>query len=564
MKCLEALGEPRQYASSELANTREEMVRLLSERRRQALGLDMPGEESRPSPLKRSRTASGILETMGHKTSQVQFFVKCRIPAWNVPHTVLEANALIRKLKGGELDDADDDEELKDALVHRTTLSRHALLLDSALDAHLANRIARMREEGTFLGLGFASDESPPSQVRFKGLRFQVTLVYLPTIPELATWENRIYDERPPLHRESFVLDIAHCPSKHGQAVLNVLRMQFARIGAYSMDLLVGTGDGGGENEGRRGIHATLEEEIPGYIRKRCMGHLSWNVAAALLAAMPDVEKDVKLIAAYLGDGITWSRLRGLATRSRADGGLGLMDPLGAAALEFFKEACTAVVDGRPESVYNILRFLGPREVVLRQGVGRDLEERNLGQDARAALAALESPHGRARRAVARELMRRCLWMHWHNLKHPHILEKTTFQRLIDTWSAKVTATEINDEVLEHLRMERAEVDALPRPPTTWMDLVVHQTIGSGHAFNAAWQDLRECHLVTSAQAVSHLKLATSNIHRSAWILGGVICPYAEVAVESANDFVRHLDTTSPQARTHFERCFCDTQGIHQ
>ena len=176
-------------------------------------------------------------------------------------------------------------------------------------------------------------------------------------------------------------------------------------------------------------------------------------------------------------------------------------------------------------SVYNILRFLGPREVVLRQGVDRDLEERNLGQDAQTALAALESPHGRARRAVARELMRRCLWMHWHNLKHPHILEKTTFQRLIDTLSAKVTATEINDEVLEHLRMERAEVDALPRPPTTWMDLVVHQTIGSGHAFNAAWQDLREFHLVTSARAVSHLKLATSNIHRSAWILGACFAP---------------------------------------
>ena len=53
---------------------------------------------------------------------------------------------------------------------------------------------------------------------------------------------------------------------------------------------------------------------------------------------MPDVEKDVKLIAAYLGDGITWSRLRGLATRSRANGGLGIMEPLGAEALEFFKQ----------------------------------------------------------------------------------------------------------------------------------------------------------------------------------------------------------------------------------
>ena len=34
--------------------------------------------------------------------------------------------------------------------------------------------------------------------------------------------------------------------------------------------------------------------------------------------------------------------------------------------------------------------------------------------------------------------------------------------------------------------------------------------------------------------------------------------------METTNDFVRRLDTTSPQARTHFERCFCDTQGLYQ
>ncbi len=35
------------------------------------------------------------------------------------------------------------------------------------------------RANGTFCGFSFASDESPPSENRFAGLRFQVTYVYI-------------------------------------------------------------------------------------------------------------------------------------------------------------------------------------------------------------------------------------------------------------------------------------------------------------------------------------------------------------------------------------------------
>ena len=147
------------------------------------------------------------------------------------------------------------------------------------------------------------------------------------------------------------------------------------------------------------------------------MSHLSWNVTKALLDAMPEVEKEVQCSAAYLSDGITWSRIRGLVTRSRADGGLGLMEPMGREAQDFFKESCGAVVDGRPESVYNILRFLGSRELVLRQAVAQDLGIRNLGKDAQSALEALECPGNNARRILACELLRRCLWLQYHTLK---------------------------------------------------------------------------------------------------------------------------------------------------
>ena len=150
------------------------------------------------------------------------------------------------------------------------------------------------------------------------------------------------------------------------------------------------------------------------------MRHLSWNVTKALLDAMPEVEKEVQCTSAYPSDGITWSRIRGLVTRSRADGGIGLMEPMGREAQVFFKEACGAAVDGRPESVYNILRFLGSRKLVLRQAVAQDLAIRNLGKDAQSALEALEFPG-----------VRRCHWLHWHTLKD-HTSWNT---RVSQTWA---------------------------------------------------------------------------------------------------------------------------------
>ena len=63
---------------------------------------------------------------------------------------------------------------------------------------------------------------------------------------------------------------------------------------------------------------------------------------------------------------------------------------------------------------------------------------------------------------------------------------------------------------------------------------------------------------------MSHLKLALANIHRSAWILGGILCNDVEVALESANEYLRHLDTTPPPSRNHFDNAFMATEGLYQ
>ena len=66
-------------------------------------------------------------------------------------------------------------------LVSKQRVTDHILMLDGALDRWTSDWIFQAREKGTFAGFGFATDESPPNAPRFRGLRFQITVLYLGT-----------------------------------------------------------------------------------------------------------------------------------------------------------------------------------------------------------------------------------------------------------------------------------------------------------------------------------------------------------------------------------------------
>ena len=55
------------------------------------------------------------------------------------------------------------------------------------------------------------------------------------------------------------------------------------RVATSRYDVCNIVGDGGGENHGGSGIHATMEADVPGYVRRRCLGHVSWGTVDALL-----------------------------------------------------------------------------------------------------------------------------------------------------------------------------------------------------------------------------------------------------------------------------------------
>ena len=85
----------------------------------------------------------------------------------------------------------------------------------------LAEKIRAWREQDPdAFGVALATDESPPSQRRFGGCRFQVTMVYLCRFFPTEFWDA---SATPLLDMEPRLQDICHCPRKDGPSVMKVI-----------------------------------------------------------------------------------------------------------------------------------------------------------------------------------------------------------------------------------------------------------------------------------------------------------------------------------------------------
>ena len=198
---------------------------------------------------KRRRTEESLQESLGAKTDTLRLALTNKVGLTHVLKTVVGAHELICKFKKQELDCAE-HLALEEQLHSRHALARHMLLLDSALDAHTKDRLQRHREMcGEGFAVGLATDESPPSQSRFGGYRFQVTVLYVPVWEPEDLWDTCAH---PPLGAESIMLDICHCPGKDGKTVMSVLDKQMDRAGISRFDVVSVTGDGGGETKAQQ------------------------------------------------------------------------------------------------------------------------------------------------------------------------------------------------------------------------------------------------------------------------------------------------------------------------
>ena len=505
--------------------------------------------------LKRDRESlEGSLEA---KTRQALWVLENKMCLSKCTSTLVSASELILKLK--QQDEQDKGGPLlTDLLVSNVNLAKHMLFLDAAVDRCTSETLFNQREAGTFGGVAIATDESPPDQPRFRGLRFQITVLYFGTFVPLSDWQH---SQVPPIIRTTCLGDIMHCPGKKGTDVSRILEKQLARVGLNTFDVVAGTGDGGGENEGHQGVHAHFENLNPGYVRHRCLPHIAWRTADQAISASG---LSYKNLAAYLVEGITWNRFREIATRAPADGGLSLCRDGSQRCKDLFGTAPQAIISTRPDTDLKFLQFLRGKEHDLYNLATKDLTQRDLGPTTREAVVHLGDIGLRLRRAILAEILHRSLFLlHW-NGKHRQVAQSSSWDELMEKAVLIIQDLSLTTEVLERLQFSEETLDALPVRPKSWVELVVLQVVGDGDEALVAARlpEALDFHRSVTDAAGSHLALIGDNTFRTSWLAAKLLSVNQDLAQKAAKDLVKHLATTRPGNRTSFEKHIFESEPL--
>ena len=162
---------------------------------------------------------------------------------------------------------------------------------------------------------------------------------------------------------------------------------------------------------------------------------------------------DYRALAAYFVDGVTWTRLRAIATQMPATGGLDLFRDGTRDCKKIFGNSPSAIVLTRPETDLNFLRFLAGKEHILHQLAKRDLEQRtSLGQDVVTAVENLGDIGNRIRRSILCEILERCMFLaHWSG-KHAMVAATASWEALLGEATTTIMDLGLTPVVLERLQ----------------------------------------------------------------------------------------------------------------
>ena len=175
-----------------------------------------------------------------------------------------------------------------------------------------------------------------------------------------------------------------------------------------------------------------------------------------------------KALAAYLVDGSTWNRLKAIATKSRADGGLGLVVESSRTYKAIFHVAPSAIIETRPDSDLNFLKFLKGKEHVLYDLASKDLTQRpHLSQKSKDSVVALGDIDNRIKRAVLAEVIGRCFFILYWNGKHAHLAKETTWDELLEKATTTLLDLDLSDMAILRLGSTPQAVAAMVACPKT-------------------------------------------------------------------------------------------------
>ena len=401
--------------------------------------------------------------------------------------------------------------------------------------------------------------------------------MYIAFIPPVQDWETAEWDARAPIRSINCLCDLVNAPAKDGATVHKILCLQLERLGCSVADLVSGSTDGGGENEGKEGVHALIEEVCPLYVRRRGLEHLAWNYCSAGLSACSDLCHAYRDLSTYLHEGVTWSRLKQIATSPDRLGGLGLFgantqaDPAirracitsthaptwphkckkKQAMKDIFARAPPTVIDNRPETDMLFLQWLGPRERVLLQCCSRDVEQRELSAKAKASVETLRDPWASVRRGILQELLYRALYLHRMAMAQEYVVARSTHASVAERATAELLSMDVSVNLQEYLSLGVDELVAKGWWGAPWPRLVAC-AVGDDDD-DSLRERAMEFHLAVSTRIATHLQLSFENTARTQWLAGAMLNPCAAVAQQNANLLQDHLLRTPLKNCTGFE-----------
>ena len=260
-----------------------------------------------------------------------------------------------------------------------------------------------------------------------------------------------------------------------------------------------------------------------------------------------------KALAAYFVEGITWVRLRELATRSVPQGGLGLFTDSSQQCKDVFGKSPSAIVENRPETDLNFPKLLEGKEHLFHAMATKDLEQRSLSADTREAIMHLADIQGRIHRRILQEILERCQFLYYWSGKHPAVASEVPWDELMEKAVSLILSLEIEQHVLMRLRMKEEDLAALHTRPRTWVELVLLQVLGDEELIAERLPQNLDFHRLVSDQAAAHLHLLADNTFRTPWMAAKLLSKDKNLARGAASALAKHLASTRPSNRTPFE-----------
>ena len=136
---------------------------------------------------------------------------------------------------------------------------------------------------------------------------------------------------------------------------------------------------------------------------------------------------DCRGIATYLVEGVTWARLKLIATRETRLGASLFFKEGSHQYRQVFGTAPAAMMSRRPHTDAALLQLLCGREHILHRLAVTDLRQRRLGQEATQAIASLGDITLRIRRGTLFEVLQRAMFLYNWSCAHPHVASVTSW-----------------------------------------------------------------------------------------------------------------------------------------